>query len=50
VATKSKIESVFPTCGIAGGWRDMWTDPDDHAELQARAEAPSVSRCAVPSA
>jgi hypothetical protein len=22
-----------------GGWRDLWDDPDDSAELRARAEA-----------
>jgi hypothetical protein len=29
-------------CGVAGGWREWWNDPDDHAELRARAEA---SKC-----
>src|SRR5829696_8215687 len=26
-------------CGVAGGWRDGWDDPDDHVELRASAEA-----------
>jgi hypothetical protein len=34
------VETVFPTRGGAGGWRDCWDDPDDHAQLRARAEAP----------
>jgi hypothetical protein len=25
--------------GVPGGWRDPWDEPDDHAELRARAEA-----------
>ena len=29
----------FPVCGVPGGWRDVWDDPDDHAQLLARAEA-----------
>ena len=20
-------------CGVAGGWRDMWDDPEEHAQL-----------------
>ena len=29
----------FPVRGVPGGWRDVWDDPDDSAELRARAEA-----------
>ena len=25
--------------GLGGGWRDVWDGPDDHAQLQACAEA-----------
>jgi hypothetical protein len=39
VTTTSKIETTLPTRGVAAGWRDVWDDPDDHAELRARAEA-----------
>jgi hypothetical protein len=28
----------FPVRGVPGGWRDCWDDPDDHAQLRARAE------------
>jgi hypothetical protein len=31
-------ETVFPTRGVPGGWRDWWDDPDDHAQLRTRAE------------
>jgi hypothetical protein len=30
--------SAFPVRGVPGGWRDWWDDPDDGAELRARAE------------
>ncbi len=30
---------AFPVRGVSGGWVDPWDDPDDHAELRARAEA-----------
>ena len=26
-------------CGVAGGWRDPWDDPDDHAQLRVHPEA-----------
>ena len=26
-------------CGVAGGWRDCWDDPDDHAQLRTQSEA-----------
>jgi hypothetical protein len=39
VATNSKIETVFPTRGVAGGWRDVWDESDDSAELQAQTVA-----------
>jgi hypothetical protein len=29
----------FPIRGIPGDWKDCWDDPDDSAELRARAEA-----------
>jgi hypothetical protein len=32
-----------PPLGALGGWRDLWDDPDDHAELRAHAEA--TERC-----
>jgi hypothetical protein len=35
----TKVETVFPTRGVPGGWRDWWDEPDDHAELRAHAEA-----------
>jgi hypothetical protein len=35
----TKLETVFPTRGVPGGWRDVWDDPDDSAELRAHAEA-----------
>jgi hypothetical protein len=35
----AKIKTVFPTRGVSGGWRDVWDEPDDHAELQAQAVA-----------
>jgi hypothetical protein len=38
VATNSKIETVFPTRGVAGGWRDPWDEPGDCAQCRARAE------------
>ena len=38
MTTNTKIETVFPTRGVAGGWRDPWDD-DESAELRAKAEA-----------
>src|SRR6187200_1976774 len=38
VATNRKLKTVFPTRGVPGGWRDLWDDPDDSAELRARGE------------
>ena len=35
----NKTAPVFPTRGVPGGWRDRWDDPDDSAQLLARAEA-----------
>jgi hypothetical protein len=35
----------FPVRGVAGGWRDCWDDPDDHAELRDRAEV--IARCSL---
>jgi hypothetical protein len=32
-------ETVFPTRGVPGGWRDWWDEPDDHAQFRAQAEA-----------
>ena len=29
---------TLPVRGVPGGWRDAWSDPDDHAELRARGE------------
>jgi hypothetical protein len=29
----------FQIFGVAGGWRDWWDDPADHAELRAQAVA-----------
>ena len=29
----------LPVRAVPGGWRDVWDDPDDHAELRAQAEA-----------
>jgi hypothetical protein len=37
VATKSKVETVFPVRG--SHCRDWWDDPDDSAELRATVEA-----------
>jgi hypothetical protein len=31
--------SPFPVRGVPGGWRDLWDEPNDHAELRAKAEA-----------
>jgi hypothetical protein len=28
----------FPVRGVPGGWRDVWDEPDDSAELRACAE------------
>ena len=28
----------FPVRGVPSGWRHMWDEPNDHAELRARAE------------
>ena len=39
VAATTKIESVFPTRGVPGGWRDVWDEPDDSVDLRATAEA-----------
>ena len=39
MTTNSKTETVFPTRGVAGGWRDCWDDDDDSARLRAQAEA-----------
>jgi hypothetical protein len=39
VTTNTKLETTFPIRGVAGGWRDLWGDPDDHAELRVKAEA-----------
>ena len=35
----------FPVRGVAGGWRNCWDDPDDHAELRVRAEV--IARCSL---
>ena len=29
----------FPVRGVPGGWRKPWDDPDDSAQLRARAKA-----------
>jgi hypothetical protein len=29
----------FPRRGVAGGWRDVWDDPDDSAELGSQMRA-----------
>jgi hypothetical protein len=39
VAPNSEIETPFPIRGVAGGWRDVWEEPEDHAQLWARAKA-----------
>jgi hypothetical protein len=31
----------FPVRGVLGGWRDEWSDPDDHAALRANAQEPT---------
>jgi predicted RNA-binding Zn ribbon-like protein len=31
-------DEPLPVRGVPGGWRDWWDDPDDTAELSARAE------------
>jgi hypothetical protein len=33
----TKREHTFPVRGVPGGWRDVWDDPDDAAELRERA-------------
>jgi hypothetical protein len=43
LTTNTKIDTVFPTRGVAGGWRDVWVDADNLAELRARAERPGVA-------
>jgi hypothetical protein len=37
LTTNTKIDTVFPNRGVAGGWRDVWVDADNLAELRARA-------------
>jgi hypothetical protein len=34
----SRRTEHFPVRGVPGGWRDWWDEPDDCAELQAKAE------------
>ena len=34
----------FPVRGILGGWRDVWDEPDDHAELRAHVRPQSAGR------
>ena len=31
------VEIPFPIRGVAGGWRDVWDDPDDSAQLRRQA-------------
>lgn len=33
----TKKSREFPVRGTPGGWRDPWDDPDDAAEVRARA-------------
>jgi hypothetical protein len=36
-------QTVFLTRGVPGGWRDLWNDPDDHADLIAQVTAAAAS-------
>jgi hypothetical protein len=33
------VDVPFPVRGTPSGWRDVWDDPDDSAELRAKVEA-----------
>jgi len=36
---RNDLPLVRPICGVPGGWRDVWDEPDDCAELRARVDA-----------
>jgi hypothetical protein len=46
--TRGGVDILFPVRGTPGGWRDVWDDPYDSAELRAQVEAPSGGRWPVP--
>jgi hypothetical protein len=39
LAPKNDPPLTFPVRGVPGGYRDIWDDPNDGAQLRARAEA-----------
>lgn len=45
-ANVSGGETPFPVRGVSGGWRDVWDDPNDHAQLRAEAGAVEENRVA----
>ena len=46
-ANVSGGETPFPVRGVSGGWRDVWDDPNDHAQLRAEAGYASAGGQAI---